>query len=116
MASKHILSLEVPEVANCEIFRIIDTSQYSDNISVDCAELLITPPGFNNPALIKVTPGFDLNINACALNIQTTDCGSERTTLPDGIYIIRYSVAPNDKVYVEYNFLRTTTILSTYYN
>jgi len=115
MASKHILSLEVPEVANCEIFRIIDTSQYSDNISIDCPELLITPPGFSQPALIKVQPGFDLNINACALDIQTTDCSSERTILPDGIYIIRYSVSPNDKVYVEYNFLRTTTLLNTYY-
>tara|TARA_B110000196_G_scaffold319334_1_gene337108 strand:+ start:5566 stop:6114 length:549 start_codon:yes stop_codon:yes gene_type:complete len=115
MAAKHILSLEVPTVANCEILKIIDTSQYADNLPIDCPELLITPPGFNIPAQISVQPGFDLNINACALNLQTTGCNSTRANLQDGIYIIKYSVAPNDKVYVEYNLLRTTTILSEYY-
>lgn len=115
MAAKHILSLEVPQVANCEIFRVLDTSQYADGLSVDCAELLITSPGFNSPTLITVEPGFDLNLNACALNLQTTDCSNTRTVIDDGVYIIRYSVSPNDKTYVEYNYLRTTTILSTYY-
>ena len=76
---------------------------------------MITPPGFNSPSLIKVQKGFDLCINSCALSIQTTDCGDTRTTIPDGIYIIRYSVSPNDKVYVEYNHLRVTTLLTSYY-
>jgi hypothetical protein len=47
--------------------------------------------------------------------MQSTGCDENRINLPDGIYIIRYSVAPNDKVYVEYNILRTTILLSTYY-
>ena len=122
MANKHILSLEVPEVSNCEIFRVKDTSQYTEDLHVDCPELLITPPGFNAPKLIKVTPGFDLSINACTLGIQTEGCleptddgtisSTGRSTIPDGIYIVRYSVSPNDRVYVEYNVLRTTTIMS----
>ena len=115
MAAKHILSLEVPTVANCEILKITDTSQYAANLPIDCPELLVTPPGFNAPALIKVQSGFDLNINACALNIQTTGCTEVRTALQDGIYIIKYSVSPNDKTYVEYNLLRISTILSSYY-
>ena len=49
------------------------------------------------------------------MNIQTTGCDETRATLQDGIYIIRYQVSPTDKVYVEYNVLRITTILSTYY-
>ena len=60
MANKHILSLEVPTVANCEIFRVKDTSQYTDSLYVDCGELLITPPGFNQGNLIKVQPGFEI--------------------------------------------------------
>ena len=126
MAAKHILSLEVPDVANCEILRIYDTSTYADNLGIDCPELLITPPGFHQAALIKVEPNFDLNITACALTVggtantqtvslQSTNCGTERVQLQDGIYIIKYSVSPNDKVYVEYNYLRTTILLSTYY-
>jgi hypothetical protein len=35
--------------------------------------------------------------------------------LPDGIYIVKYSVSPNSKVYVEYNHLRVTKLLTTYY-
>ncbi len=32
----------------------------------------------------------------------------------DGIYIIKYSVSPNDLVYVEYNHLRITKALTRY--
>ena len=115
MAEKHILSLEVPSVANCEILSIRDTSQYSTLLPVDCSELLITVPGFNSPALIEVTPNFNLNLVACTLGVQSTDCGITNTPPPDGIYIIKYSVSPNSEVFVEYNHLRTTAILTLYY-
>jgi len=36
--------------------------------------------------------------------------------LPDGIYIIKYSVSPNDQVYVEYNHMRISYALNRYYN
>ena len=116
MAAKHILSLESFFVSNPEIFHLKDTSQYADNLNIDCPELLITVPGYNTPALIEVKPGFDLSINACSLNIQTADCSSTRIDIPDGIYIVRYSVAPNDKVYVVYNMLRTTSLMMMYYD
>ncbi|BCV01356.1 MAG: hypothetical protein CM15mV42_0320 [uncultured marine virus] len=115
MANKHILSLEVSPVSNCEILCIKDTSQYTSDLSIDCEELLITPPGFNSPSLIKVQHGFDLCLNSCALDIQQTNCGDHRSHVPDGIYIIRYSVSPTDKVYVEYNHLRVTSLLTKYY-
>ena len=44
MAKKHILSLEIPTVANCEIFSIWDTSEYANMLPVDCPTLSITPP------------------------------------------------------------------------
>tara|TARA_B110000967_G_C18891555_1_gene567745 strand:+ start:3138 stop:3683 length:546 start_codon:yes stop_codon:yes gene_type:complete len=116
MAAKHILSLESYFVSNPEIFHLKDTSEYAKNLSIDCTELLITVPGYNKPALIEVSPGFDLTINACSLNIQTSNCGSSRIDIPDGLYIVRYSVAPNDKVYVEYNMLRTTSLMNMYYD
>ena len=115
MAEKHILSLEIPTVANCEIFSVRDTSQYTALLPVDCPELLITTPGFNSPALVVVTPNFNLNLTGCDLGVQTVDCGTNVIELPDGVYVIKYSVAPNDKVYVEYNHLRITKILTLYY-
>jgi hypothetical protein len=116
MADKHILSLEIPAVANCGLLCIKDTSQYSTELEVDCEELLITLPGFTVPVLIQVNKDFDFCLTACVLAIQKANCGTDQQKLPDGIYIIRYSVSPNSKVYVEYNHLRVTRLLTLYYN
>lgn len=116
MAAKHILSLEALPVSNPEVFSLRDTSTYTKNLNVDCPELLITAPGFIRPALIKVTKNFDLNITACSLNIQTSNCDNTRSGIPDGLYIIRYQISPHDKAYVEYNHLRITNIMKQYYD
>lgn len=115
MADKHILSLEIPTVSNCELLCIKDTSQYSKELAVDCEELQITLPGFSVPVLVKVNKDFDMCLTACTLALQKTDCGTTQSNIPDGIYIIRYSVSPNSKVYVEYNHLRVTSLMHTYY-
>ena len=115
MASKHILSLEIPTVSNCGLLCIKDTSQYSKELAVDCEELLITLPGYSVPVLIKVDKEFDMCLTACTLALQTLKCGTVQDNIPDGIYIIKYSVSPNSKVYVEYNHLRVTKLLTTYY-
>jgi hypothetical protein len=115
MAAKHILSLEVLPSSNPELLLINDTSQYAEDIAIDCPEVLIKVPGFTAAKLIKVEPNFNMIISACMLGIQTANCSSERSTLADGIYIIRYSVSPNSKTYVEYNHLRVTDILDEYY-
>jgi hypothetical protein len=115
MASKHILSLEIPTVSNCDLLCIKDTSQYSSELAVDCEELLITLPGFSVPVLIKVDKDFDMCLTACTLAIQKSNCGTSQEKIPDGVYVIKYSVSPNSKVYVEYNHLRVTRLLTTYY-
>jgi hypothetical protein len=115
MAAKHILSLDVIETSNCSILNVIDTSVYTDNIPFNCGELLITPPGFTAPVLTEVQKDFNLKFTPCALGVQTTSCNTTVNSLSDGIYIIKYQVAPTDKVYVEYNYLRTTELLSAYH-
>ena len=115
MAAKHILSVDVIETANCSVLNVIDTSIYTDNIPFECGELLITPPGFSAPVLTTVQKDFNLKFSACSLGVQTTSCDTTVNSLSDGIYIIKYQVAPTDKVYVEYNYLRTTELLSAYY-
>ena len=97
--------------------RIMDTSSYSEDIAVDCPILEVTLPGFrysvqfNDPVINK---DFTLNLTACDLEVQTQNCGTSFSGLPDGVYVIKYSVAPNNVVFVEYNHLRITKALATY--
>ena len=112
--ANHVLSLEVPTVMNPCILTIMDTSVYTDLIPVTCEQLNITVPGFQHSVQLDVNAGFIENITACDLNLQTSNCGTEYVDIPDGIYIIKYSVSPNDLVYVEYNHLRITQALIKY--
>ena len=117
--SQHVLSLEAPDTMNKSILRLIDTSVYNSQISVKCPLLQVTLPGFSTPVDFteqSFQPGFTLNLTACDLGVQATGCGTTYVDLPDGTYIIRYSVSPNDLVYVEYNHLRITCALNKYNN
>lgn len=121
MSYKHQLSLEVPDTNNCSVFRVIDTSIYDEHLDVTCARLEITSPGFNEPVIIDVVTGtpasnFNYILNACTLGIQSSGCGAFSERLPDGIYTIRYSVSPNDKVYVEYHYLRVCMVTNKYFS
>jgi hypothetical protein len=113
--AKHVLSLEVPDTLNKCILRVVDTSVYSSDIAVTCPLLQITVPGFIHPVNFtepQILPGFIANITACDLGLQSSDCGTQFYDVPDGIYIIKYSVEPKNLVYVEYNHLRITTALN----
>lgn len=115
--AQHKLSLEAPDTMNPCILRLVDTSVYDSIIPIDCPILEITAPGFVHPVQFTtpdITPGFIKNFTACDLELQTTNCGTEFNDIPDGIYVIKYSVSPNDVVYVEYNHLRITKALTCY--
>ena len=115
MAIKHQLSLETPDTNNCKVLRLFDTSTYADGLDKECGTLQITSPGFNLPVEISILPYFNITLNACTLGLQRTGCADSLSCIPDGIYVIRYSIAPNDKVYAEYNHLRITQTLNKYY-
>lgn len=114
--NKHVLSLDVPETLNTKILRIADTSIYSSVLEVACPILQILTPGAVDAISITTVAGGEKIITACDLELQLTDCDTTLTELPDGIYSIRYSVAPNDKVYVEYSHLRMSKALKLYYD
>lgn len=112
--ANHVLSLEAPDTLNGCILRVVDTSIYQKMMPIKCLLLQVTMPGFNRPAQFTeadILPGFNLNLTACDLGVQIAGCGSTYNDLPDGIYILKYSVSPNDIVYVEYNHLRITKAL-----
>lgn len=113
--AQHVLSLEAPDTLNKCILRVVDTSVYNNQTAPTCILLQVTLPGFSIPVEFRddvIAPGFSLNLTACDLQLQTTNCGTVFNDLPDGIYILKYSVSPNDIVYVEYNHLRITCALN----
>lgn len=113
----HKLALEVPDTLNTKYIKISDFSDYNDNIPVECALLEVTVPGFNSPVQItgeEIEPGFNLLLSACELKLQHNNCDSCKLDLPDGIYILKYSVSPREYVNVEYNYLRVSCLMNRY--
>jgi hypothetical protein len=110
----HKLSLEVPTVLNTCILKVFDTSVYAELLPVTCPILHVTPPGFGYSIELPFTPGGSAIITACDIELQTNNCDEELQPIPDGLYIIKYSVSPNESVYVEYNHLRITQALNRY--
>lgn len=125
---QHILQLSFPDCTNEGVFLIKDISIYSGwtsgivpipgavPIPISCANLQITSPGFYSPTLLDVIPGYDLVLNACTLGVVGVNgCTDACPALEDGMYNIRYSVSPNDQVFVEYKVLRIVKALNRYY-
>jgi len=116
--AKHQLFLNFPEHCNEGIFRVEDSSIYAGapSPSGSCFTLEITPPGFTSPTVIQgLLPGFELFLNACQIGIQALGCEDNCPIIQDGIYHVRYSLSPNDKVYVEYNVFRIMHFLNKWY-
>lgn len=109
---QHRLSFEIPDTSTACILRVVDTSNYAVDMPVKCIQLAISVPGFSTSVVLDVSSEFNLNLTACDLKIQKTGCGSVFNDIPDGIYVARYSVSPNDIVFVEYNHLRITKQLN----
>jgi hypothetical protein len=42
----------------------------------------------------------------------SSGCDEESPQLPDGVYKLRYSISPNDKIYVDYYHLRVSQTLN----
>lgn len=115
MAIKHRLALDILDTSCDHVLKISDSSVYGIGLPVECLRLEITLPGFYQPVYLEnIEPGFNEAISMITLGYQEADV-EVLNAFPDGLYTIRYSVSPNDKVYVIYNHLRTTCITNEYY-
>lgn len=106
--SRHILSVDVIPTNNPQILHLFDTSAYVAALGVGCGRLEITLPGFKYARLIESVANFNVSINAIDLDIVDVQC-DVLPNLPDGVYHIKYSISPNDHVFIEFDFLRTTS-------
>lgn len=108
------LLLDVPQIKNTKILRIIDSSYYNPDTKISCGQLLITPPGFSYPVGFVIDPYFSLVVNTATLGLSDTCYNCVLDDLPDGIYIIHYSINPNEDMFVEYNHMRVAAIEKLY--
>jgi hypothetical protein len=105
------LNLNIPDILAGCVLRIEDISTYYDLVPRVCPTLQISVPGFNDCVTLSELPkDFILNLTACDLGLQKEDCGTESQPIPDGVYTVKYSQSPNEKVYVEYDHLRVSML------
>ncbi len=100
------LEVHVETTNNCKILKIVDNSIYNPDITVENAILEVTVPGYNCPVVFNVTPGFVLLLNSSTLNIAVAATYAALLPLPEGIYKIKYSIKPNNQLFIEYDYLR----------
>lgn len=119
--TSHQLALEIPNTSHTDRMRIIDASVYADSLPVEFETLQILIPGYSDPIVFKEadtpTPlqqGFDRWFTTVDLGLQAVSSDS-LDTLPDGLYVIQYSVSPNDQKYEKYYHLRITKAVNIYH-
>lgn len=93
-----------------------DTSFYNESIKTENCILEISTPGSYITQIFKVRPDFIKTYNSSSLKILPVKKASQLIPLPDGIYNIKYSVKPNNLVFVEYSLMRNVRILQRYYS
>jgi len=108
------LQVDYHDSNNPKTFRLIDDSEYNPKLPVQNGLLEVTPPGFKYSQVFSVKPYFSMALNASILGILKTKSYSTLADLPDGIYHIKYSIAPNQELVVEYDYFRTIKLMDKY--
>lgn len=109
------LSLDVLDTKSLKTFRVADSSWYNKKIKIECATLEITPPGVADAVIFNVTKNFSTVFNSSNLKLKRARVYSDLQPLPDGIYKIKYSIRPNEDLWVEYDYMRNDSLLHSYY-
>jgi hypothetical protein len=88
---------------NTQILGIVDASTYPSTPPVEAPTIEIGVPSFGRVFLPFITNDYNL-YNSCSLGI--TPVGAPLTSIPDGIYYLKYTVAPAYVNYVEKTIMR----------
>lgn len=108
------LSFDIIDTHDFKTIGILDTTWYNPDIVVETPTIEIIPPGYT----VAASPFFmikGLNVyNSNGVGITRASCEEELVDLPDGIWRLKYSICPNDKLFIERFFLKTDQILCRY--
>lgn len=105
------LDLLYLDTHNSTTLAITDISNYPDGFTVVSPTIEITPPGFTRVVIPFVAQSIQI-YNSNTLGI--TGGGCDPAPLPDGIYKIKYTVAPAYQNYVYKNFIRVDKLLEKF--
>lgn len=108
------LFLDFPDTTSVKTMRVSDASFYNPKIKVTCARVDVTPPGYLEPITFNVKAGFSIVLNASNLKLAKVKVYKKLQALPDGIYTIKYSINPNDGLWIEYDYLRISKLMEDY--
>jgi len=110
----HILDIHIYDNLNPRAFRITDNSSYDNSLKVSNLLLEVYSPSSDIPSVHKLSKGFSIVLNANLLQLNGSKI-AQAIELPDGIYPIRLSVAPNNKVFSEYYYFRNIKQQNKYF-
>jgi len=108
------LNFDIVDTHDFKTLGIVDTSWYNPDITIETPTIDIYPPGYTHAA----SPFFmirALNVyNSNGIGLTKASCEEELVDLPDGLWKIKYSICPNDKLFIEKFFLKTDKIVCRY--
>jgi hypothetical protein len=88
---------------------VLDISSYNADVAVTESKFEVTPPNFATCTAIDYIPSSIINITNLSLGWP------EAGLLPDGIWSLKMSVCPNDKLFKTESHLRTTNVRNCLY-
>lgn len=108
------LDILVIPTYNTKTLGIADASTYlTDPPVVTSPTIEITPPGFNMVSLPFIPQDFNVFSSS---TLRITSPLDELLPLPDGIYFLKYSIAPASTNYVERSIMRVDKIQEKFDN
>lgn len=111
---RHELSIHIADIASSEVIKVTDQSVYVAGLPYACPRLSVTMPGCEHPVHVEGdwNAGFDALLDARALGLRT---GTQPpVALPDGLYVISYSIAPHELTVVTRLHLKMSQALACY--
>lgn len=109
------LTLDIPDTFNVATLRINDSSWYNESLTVECGLLEVTPPGYSKAVNFNVDKAFSIVLNSSNLKLAKAKVFRDLKALPDGVYKIKYSIKPNEALWIQYDYMRVNTLLKDYY-
>jgi hypothetical protein len=108
------LNFNIIDTHDFKTLGIVDVSWYNPDIKIENPLIEILVPGYT----VAVSPYFmakSLNIfNSNSLGLTKASCEEELIELPDGLWKVKYSICPNEKLFIEKFFLKTDKIQCKY--
>lgn len=111
----HSLSLSISAGANCQTMIIRDASVWDSLLPIQNGIIEVQSPldSCFHPSSI-LDKGFTIVLGCGQLGICCQDCPPSTASLPDGNYNIKFSVDPNLRTIVEFNYFRTCDLYNKY--